>query len=75
MGEPEKAEQLLNEMAQDSQKALDYYFAKGALFDTEIQTNMVVLQQLIGAAESLGLQDRAAQLQQQFMQYLQRMRR
>ena len=75
LGEQEKAEQLLNEMAQDSQKALDYYFAKGALFDTEIQTNMVVLQQLIGAAESLGMQDRAAQLQQQFMQYLQRMRR
>ncbi|WP_162051746.1 glycosyltransferase family 117 protein [Pontibacter pamirensis] len=75
IGEPEKAEQLLNEMAQDSQKALDYFFEKGALFDTEIQTNMVVLQQLIGAAESIGMQDRAAQLQQQFMQYLQRMRR
>ena len=75
LGEQEKAEQLLNEMAQDSQKSLDYYFAKGALFDTEIQTNMVILQQLIGAAESLGMQDRAAELQQQFMQYLQRMRR
>ncbi|GAB3533506.1 DUF2723 domain-containing protein [Pontibacter brevis] len=75
LGEQEKAEQLLNDMARDSQKALDYFFAKGALFDTEIQTNMVILQQLIGAAESLGMQDRAAQLQQQFMQYLQRMRR
>jgi hypothetical protein len=75
LGEQEKAEQLLEEMAQDSQKSLDYYFAKGSLFDMEIQTNMVVLQQLIGAAEDLGMQDRAAQLQQQFMQYLQRMRR
>ncbi|MCJ8164021.1 DUF2723 domain-containing protein [Pontibacter sp. E15-1] len=75
LGEQEKAEQLLDEMAKDSQQALDYYFAKGALFDTEIQTNMVILQQLIGAAEELGMQDRASELQQQFMQYLQRMRR
>jgi tetratricopeptide (TPR) repeat protein len=75
LGEQEKAEQLLEAMAQDSQKSLDYYFSKGSLFDMEIQTNMVVLQQLIGAAENLGMQDRAAQLQQQFMQYLQRMRR
>lgn len=75
LGETEKAKELLETMAQGSQKALDYYFAKGSLFDQEIQVNMVVLQQLIGSAEELGMQEKAQQLQQQFMQYLQRMRR
>ncbi|GAB3828011.1 DUF2723 domain-containing protein [Pontibacter rugosus] len=75
LGETEKAKEMLELMAQGSQEALDYYFAKGALFDQEIQVNMVVLQQLIGTAEELGMQERASQLQQQFMQYLQRMRR
>ncbi|PRY16336.1 uncharacterized protein DUF2723 [Pontibacter ummariensis] len=75
LGEMEEAEALLNAMAQDAIQSLDYFFAKGALYDMEIQTNMVILQQLIGAAEELGMEERAAQLQQQFMQYLQRMRR
>lgn len=75
VGEEAKAKEVLESMAKSSAKSLDYYFAKGALFDTEIQTNMIILQQLIGAAEELGMQQRAEQLQQQFMQYLQRMRR
>ncbi|AKD03271.1 DUF2723 domain-containing protein [Pontibacter korlensis] len=75
LGETERATQLLDLMAQDAQKALDYYFAKGSLFDQEIQVNMVILQQLVGSAQELGLSDRAAQLEQQFRQYLQRMRR
>ncbi|MCX2738630.1 glycosyltransferase family 117 protein [Pontibacter anaerobius] len=75
LGEMDKATELLDLMAQGSQKALDYYFAKGSLFDQEIQVNMVILQQLIGSAQQLGLDDRATQLEQQFRQYLQRMRR
>ncbi|WP_299755443.1 DUF2723 domain-containing protein [uncultured Pontibacter sp.] len=75
LGETDKATELLDVMAQGSQKALDYYFAKGSLFDQEIQVNMVILQQLIGSAQQLGLNDRATQLEQQFRQYLQRMRR
>ncbi|WP_266204132.1 glycosyltransferase family 117 protein [Pontibacter kalidii] len=75
LGEKEKATELLDHMAQGSQKALDYYFAKGSLFDQEIQVNMVILQQLVGSAQQLGLDDRAQQLEQQFRQYLQRMRR
>ncbi|GHA70714.1 glycosyltransferase family 117 protein [Pontibacter akesuensis] len=75
LGETEKAKQLMEIMAQGSVEALDYYFAKGSLFDQEIQVNMVILQQLIGAAEDLGMPERSTQLQQQFMQYLQRMRR
>ena len=75
IGEEERARQILDEMVKDSQQALDYYFEKGALFDTEIQTNMVILQQLVGIAQEIGMEDRAQQLQQQFMQYLQRMRR
>ncbi|WP_242923261.1 glycosyltransferase family 117 protein [Pontibacter liquoris] len=74
VGEKEKARQVLDEMAKSSQQALDYYFVKGSLFDTEIQTNMVILQQLVNEAQAIGLQDRAEELQQQFMQYLQRMR-
>jgi len=75
VGQEQKAKAVLEAMAESSVKSLDYYFAKGALFDMEIQTNMVMLQQLIGAAEELGMQQRAQQLQQQFMQYLQRMQR
>ncbi|WP_439881462.1 glycosyltransferase family 117 protein [Pontibacter sp. MBLB2868] len=75
VGEEAKAKEVLESMAKKSTKALDYYFEKGALFDTEIQTNMIILQQLVSAAEELGMQKRAEQLQQQFMQYLQRMRR
>ncbi|MFD2516167.1 DUF2723 domain-containing protein, partial [Pontibacter locisalis] len=66
VGEEAKAKEVLESMAKSSAKSLDYYFAKGALFDTEIQTNMIILQQLIGAAEELGMQQRAEQLQQQF---------
>ncbi|TPE44698.1 protein O-mannosyl-transferase family [Pontibacter mangrovi] len=75
LGETDKATQLLDRMAQDAQKSLDYYFAKGALFDQEIQVNMVILQQLIGNAQQLGQDEKAQQLEQQFRQYLQRMRR
>ncbi|GAB3201632.1 hypothetical protein ABID22_001429 [Pontibacter aydingkolensis] len=75
IGEEQKAKEIMDSMVQKSTKALDYYFTKGALFDMEIQTNMIILQQLVGIAEELGMDDRAQQLQQQFMQYLQRMRR
>lgn len=75
LGETQKADQMLEKMAKDSQEALDYYFTKGPLFDMEIQTNMVMLQQLIGVAQQIGKDQRAAQLQEQFMQYMQRMRR
>jgi hypothetical protein len=75
VGDEAKAKEVLETMSKESTKALDYYFAKGALFDTEIQTNMIILQQLVSAAEEIGMEQRAQQLQQQFMQYLQRMRR
>jgi hypothetical protein len=74
LGEEEKAKELLELMAQGSQKSLDYFFAKGSLFEQEIQVNMIIMQQLVGAAQQLGLNDRAAQLEQQFRLYLQRMR-
>ena len=75
VGDKQKAKEIMDSMTQSSIKSLDYYFAKGALFDMEIQTNMIVLQQLIGIAEEMGMTEKAQQLQQQFMQYLQRMRR
>ncbi|HEY4652838.1 MAG TPA: DUF2723 domain-containing protein [Pontibacter sp.] len=75
LGEKEKAKQLLEDMAGKTRQSLNYYLAKGALFDMEIQTNMFVMQQLVFAAEELGMQERATELEQQFMQYLQSMRR
>ncbi|WP_299825379.1 DUF2723 domain-containing protein [uncultured Pontibacter sp.] len=75
VGDDQKAKEIMDSMVQKSTKSLDYYFAKGALFDMEIQTNMIIMQQLVGIAEEMGMNDRAQQLQQQFMQYLQRMRR
>ncbi|MEJ8800851.1 glycosyltransferase family 117 protein [Pontibacter sp. H249] len=75
VSEEQKAKEMMESMIQKSTKSLDYYFSEGALFDMEIQTNMIILQQLVGLAEEMGMNDRAQQLQQQFMQYLQRMRR
>ncbi|MBC5993067.1 glycosyltransferase family 117 protein [Pontibacter cellulosilyticus] len=75
VGDEKRANQIMDSLIKKSTKSLDYYFAKGSLFDMEIQTNMIILQQLIGIAEEMGMNERAQQLQQQFMQYLQRMRR
>ncbi|SFG87773.1 glycosyltransferase family 117 protein [Pontibacter chinhatensis] len=75
LGENEKATELLDLMAKESQRALDYYFAEGPLFEQEIQVNMIIMQQLVGAAQQLGEEEKAAQLEQQFRLYLQRMRR
>ena len=75
LGEEKKAQELLEGMVKQSTEALNYYLAKGALFEMEIQTNMLMMQQLVFAAQELGMNERAAQLEQQFMQYLQRMRR
>ncbi|NDK57613.1 glycosyltransferase family 117 protein [Pontibacter fetidus] len=75
LGEEQKAKELLDAMAKKSTGALNYYLAKGALFDMEIQTNLFVMQQLVMAAQELGMKERAAELEQQFTQYLQAMRR
>ncbi|WP_162427582.1 glycosyltransferase family 117 protein [Pontibacter pudoricolor] len=75
LGEQKKAEKLLNDMAKSSGQALNYYLSKGALFDMEIQTNLLVMQQLVFAAQELGMQERALELERQFTQYLQSMRR
>ncbi|GAB3816342.1 glycosyltransferase family 117 protein [Pontibacter rugosus] len=74
VGEQEQAKILLDTIGQETQQQLDYYFAKGALFDREIQLNMLKLQNLIIAAQDSGMQEQAVALQQPFMQYLQRMR-
>ncbi|WP_114778398.1 glycosyltransferase family 117 protein [Botryobacter ruber] len=74
LGAEDRAKELLEEMAKASQQNLDYYFGKGALFDMEIQTNMLMMQQLVSEAQEIGLDARAKQLEQAFMMYLQRMR-
>lgn len=75
VGEEERAKELLESMAKNCKVAVDYYLTKGALFDMEIQTNMYVLQQLMGEAQNIGMQDRALELQKDLMQYMQRLRR
>lgn len=75
IGEEDRAKQLLEAMAANSKTAVDYYLTKGALFDMEIQTNLYVLQQLMGEAQAIGMDERAAQIQQDLMGYLQRIRR
>ncbi|MBC5773953.1 DUF2723 domain-containing protein [Pontibacter sp. KCTC 32443] len=75
LGEEQKAKELLDGMTNKSREALNYYLSKGALFDMEIQSNLYVMQQLVMAAQNLGMQERAAELEQQFTQYLQGMRR
>ncbi|TXK51597.1 DUF2723 domain-containing protein [Pontibacter qinzhouensis] len=75
LGEEERAQALMEGIVKSSQENLDYYFEKGSLFEMEIQTNMLMMQQTIAAAQEMGMQERAMQLQQTFVQYLQRMRR
>jgi len=75
LGEDQKAKQLLDDMAKNSSEALNYYLSKGALFEMEVQTNMLMMQQLVFAAQDLGMTERAAELERQYTQYLQSMRR
>jgi hypothetical protein len=74
VGEEKRAKELLEAMAKDSQQEIDYFLEKGSLFDQEIQSNLYIMQQLMTSAQEIGMQERALQLQQQFMQYLQRIR-
>lgn len=73
VGERQRAEAMLEKMATATQQELDYYFAKGPLFEREIQLRMLQLQELVVAAQDSGMQDKTRQLQQPFGLYLQRM--
>ena len=71
VGDKKRAEEILNVMSKRSTRALDYYstLPDGALFDREVQTNFMVLQQLVLAARTLGNEQKAAELEQLFMKY------
>jgi hypothetical protein len=75
LGEEERANNLWDAMAKSARESVDYYMAKGPLFDMEIQTNLFIMQQLIGEAQAIGQEQKAQELQQVFVQYLQRARR
>ncbi|MBD1398343.1 DUF2723 domain-containing protein [Pontibacter sp. JH31] len=75
LGDEKRAKDLLESMAKSSRESIEYYMAKGPLFEMEIQTNLFIMQQLIGEAQEIGEEERAGELQQVFMQYLQRARR
>ncbi|MCC9168477.1 glycosyltransferase family 117 protein [Pontibacter harenae] len=75
VGEEERSKQLLEQIVENSFSELDYYMAKGSLFNSEVQANFYTLQQCMEAAQQIGLEDRAMQIQENLMQYVQRMRR
>jgi hypothetical protein len=71
VGERKQALGILNVMAKRASKALAYYAndPNSALFDREVQTNFMILQQLIMSARALGLEQKATELEQTFMKY------
>jgi hypothetical protein len=73
LGDRDRAVEILETMARRSDRALNYYFREGTLFDTEIRTNLFVLQQLASIAREIGLPERAAELEQTFLGYYQRL--
>ena len=73
VGERERAVEIMEVMARRADKALEYYFAEGTLFDTEIRTNLFILQQLASSARQLGLTEKSTELEQIFMRYYQQL--
>ncbi|MDB5262298.1 MAG: glycosyltransferase, partial [Adhaeribacter sp.] len=71
VGEQKKAMGILNVMAARATKALSYYATdpNSALFDREVQTNFMILQQLIMSARAIGQEQKAAELEQIFMKF------
>lgn len=73
LGNREKAVEILEVMARRSDRALNYYFSAGSLFDNEIRTNLFIMQQLASIAREIGLPERATEIEQSFMRYYQRL--
>ncbi|MGV3540902.1 MAG: protein O-mannosyl-transferase family [Rufibacter sp.] len=69
VGEQKKAQEIVNVMAKRSDEALNYYFSQSAMFDTEIRINLFIMQQLIQSARQIGMTQKAAEIEQKFMQY------
>lgn len=71
LGERKKAEEIMDVMSARAIKALGYYTNHDPrqLFDTEQQMNLIILQNLMMAAQQIGDQKRAQQYQQLFAQY------
>ncbi|KAA5549515.1 glycosyltransferase family 117 protein [Adhaeribacter rhizoryzae] len=71
VGERKKALEIMDVMSKRANKALAYYAndPNSALFDREVQTNFMILQQLVMSARALGLEQKAAELEQTFMKY------
>jgi tetratricopeptide (TPR) repeat protein len=69
VGERQRALEIMDKLDKRTSKALAYYTEQGSLFDRELQTSFITLQQLIFAARALGLKDRADKMEQTFMRY------
>jgi hypothetical protein len=71
VGERNRAINIMDVMAKRATKALAYYenHPNSALFDREVQTNFMILQQLIMSARALKMEQKAAEMEQTFMKY------
>lgn len=71
VGDRKRAVEILEVMSKRAINALAYYSTHpdGALFDREIQTNFMILQQTFMAAQALGMNDKAQELEQAFMKF------
>ncbi|MGV3502175.1 MAG: DUF2723 domain-containing protein [Adhaeribacter sp.] len=71
VGDTKRAEEILDVMSKRAIKALAYYSShpNGALFDREVQTNFMILQQTVMAARAMGKEAKSQELEQAFMKY------
>jgi hypothetical protein len=71
VGDRKRALEILEVMSKRAIKALAYYSShpNGALFDREVQTNFMILQQSVMAARTLGMEAKSQELEQAFMKY------
>ena len=71
VGDRKRAREILDVMSERAIQALDYYSShpNGALFDREIQTNFMILQQSVMGARTLGMEAKSKELEQAFMKY------
>ncbi|AMM51627.1 glycosyltransferase [Rufibacter sp. DG15C] len=73
LGEQKKAQEIVDVMYKRADQALAYYFNQEALFDSEIRINLFILQQLMQVCKQIGMNEKAAQVEQTFMRYYSQM--
>jgi hypothetical protein len=75
VGEQKRAQEIVNVMSARSDKALRYFLNQSSVFETEIRINLFIMQQLIQVARQVGMNEKAAEIEQNFMQHYSQMGR